>query len=188
MDETVLIQAAQAGNRAAFRALYDLNSARIYALAYHYVKNQEDAEDILQDTFIKAFRKIATFRVGAETNFSSWLFRVGINCSIDHLRRNKSRPAALGLEALESVPSKASDSDPALEHARGEFREHIERCLCGLSPRQRMIFLLKHEQQLSIREIAVELHCTEGSVKTHLFRAVTALRRHFKGPALEDPS
>jgi RNA polymerase sigma-70 factor (ECF subfamily) len=188
MDETVLIQAAQAGNRTALRELYDQNKRRIFSLAYQYVKNREDAEDILQDTFIKAFRNIRTFRVGADTNFASWLFRVGINCSIDHLRRNKARRSELSAEALDTVPSSAAASDPAREQARRELRYQIEQCLCGLSPRQRMIFLLKHDQQYSIREIAAELHCTEGSVKTHLFRAVSNLKRCFKELALEDPS
>jgi RNA polymerase sigma-70 factor (ECF subfamily) len=188
MDETVLIQAAQAGNRNALRELYDQNRSRIFALAYQYVKNREDAEDILQETFIKAFRKIHTFRVGADTNFAAWLFRVGINCSIDYLRRNKARLAELGPEILDSVPSSAHASDPAREQANRELRRQVERCLGGLSPKQRMIFLLKHDQQYSIREIAAELHCTEGSIKTHLFRAVSNLKRRFKELALEDPS
>lgn len=185
MDESAMILAAQAGNSSAFRDLYDRNRQAIYGLAYQYVRNREDAEDILQETFIKAFRRIDTFRVGEGTHFSSWLFRVGINCSIDFLRRNKDRLAEVGPEALETVPGSA---DPAREQARREVRRHIDDCLCALSPRQRMVFLLKHDQQYSIREIADELHCTEGSVKTHLFRAVSALKRCFKGMAVEDPS
>jgi RNA polymerase sigma-70 factor (ECF subfamily) len=188
MDETVLIQAAQAGNRTAFRELYEQNKRKIFALAYQYVKNREDAEDILQETFIKAFRRIPTFRVEAETNFTSWLFRVGINCSIDYLRRKKARLVELGQDALEVIPAPAAASDPARAQARGELRHCIDLCLSGLSPKQRMVFLLKHDQQYSIREIAVELHCTEGSVKTHLFRAVSALKRCFKELALEDPT
>ncbi len=186
MDETVLIQAAQAGNKTAFRELYELNKQRVFGLAYQYVKNREDAEDILQDTFIKAFRMIHTYRVGADTNFAAWIFRVGINCSIDHLRRNKARRSEVGAEILESIPNPAAASDPAKEQARRELRDRIDRCLCDLSPRQRMIFLLKHDQQHTIREIADELHCTEGSVKTHLFRAVANLRRCFTELALED--
>jgi RNA polymerase sigma-70 factor (ECF subfamily) len=188
MDETVLIQAAQAGNKTAFRELYERNRQRVFGLAYQYVKNREDAEDILQDTFIKAFRMIHTYRVGAETNFAAWIFRVGINCSIDHLRRNKARRSEVGPEILDSVPSPTAAADPAREQARRELRGRIDECLRGLSPRQRMVFLLKHDEQHTIREIATELHCTEGSVKTHLFRAVANLRRIFKDLALEDPS
>lgn len=188
MDETVLIQAAQAGNRAAFRELYEQNMHRVFGLAYQYVKNREDAEDILQDTFIKAFRKIHTYRVGVDTNFASWIFRVGINCSIDHLRRNKVRLAELGPEPLDAVPSSAAGSDPAREQAHRELRHQVDRFLGDLTPRQRMIFLLKHDQQYSVREIAAELHCTEGSIKTHLFRAVSSLKRRFKELALEDLS
>ncbi|HEX9902235.1 MAG TPA: RNA polymerase sigma factor, partial [Acidobacteriota bacterium] len=106
----------------------------------------------------------------------------------DYLRRNKARRTELGSDVLAAVPAAAQGSDPQREHARREFRHRVDRSLAGLSPRQRMIFLLKHDQQFSIREIAVQLQCTEGSVKTHLFRAVSAIKRGFKNPALEDLS
>ena len=188
MDETILVQAAQAGNRVAERELYDRNRSRIFALAYQYAKNREDAEDILQETFIKAFRGLHTFRVDGETSFASWLFRVGINCSIDFLRRHKARRAELGEEALVAVPAESPGSDPEREQARRELRRRIDLALSDLSPKQRMVFLLKHDQQFSIREIAAELRCTEGSVKTHLFRAVAAVKRSFKGLTMEDAS
>jgi RNA polymerase sigma-70 factor (ECF subfamily) len=188
MDETLLVQAAQAGNRSALRELFERNKRKIFGLAYQYARNREDAEDILQETFIKAFRRIHTFRLREETDFGSWLFRVGINCSIDYLRRNKGRRAELGGEILSVLPAAAAESDPEQQHARREFWNRIDRSLASLSPRQRMIFLLKHDRQLSIREIAVQLQCTEGSVKTHLFRAVSTIKRGFKNPALEDLS
>ncbi|HEX9903305.1 MAG TPA: sigma-70 family RNA polymerase sigma factor, partial [Acidobacteriota bacterium] len=75
MDETLLVQAAQAGNRTALRELFEQNKRKIFGLAYQYAKNREDAEDILQETFIKAFRRIHTFRIQEETSFASWLFR-----------------------------------------------------------------------------------------------------------------
>ena len=188
MDEILLVQAAQAGNRTALRELFEQNKRKIFGLAYQYARNREDAEDILQETFIKAFRRIHTFRVQEETGFASWLFRVGINCSIDYLRRNKARRTELGSDVLAALPTAAQGSDPQREHARREFRRRIDRSLAGLSPRQRMIFLLKNDQQFSIREIAAQLQCTEGSVKTHLFRAVSAIKRGFKNQALEDVS
>jgi len=188
MDETVLIQAAQAGNRAALRELYEQNKRKVFALAYQYVRNVEDAEDILQETFIKAFWRIETYRLDEESGFGAWLFRVGINCSIDFLRRNKSKRSEVGEEALRSVPAETPGSDPEQEQARRELRGRIDAILSGLSAKQRMVFLLKHDQQFSIREIAAQLDCTEGSVKTHLFRAVSALKRSFKEPIMEDPS
>jgi len=188
MDETVLIQAAQAGNRAALRELYEQNKRKVFALAYQYVRNVEDAEDILQETFLKAFRRIETYRLDEESGFSAWLFRVGINCSIDFLRRSKSKRSEVGEEALRTVPAETPGSDPEQGQARRELRRRIDESLERLSAKQRMIFVLKHDQQYSIREIAVQLHCTEGSVKTHLFRAVSALKRAFQGQAVEDPS
>jgi RNA polymerase sigma-70 factor (ECF subfamily) len=185
MDETVLIQAAQAGNRSALRELYEQNRQKVFSLAYQYAGNREDAEDILQETFIKAFNNIRTFRLEEETRFAPWLFRVGVNCSIDYLRRNKARRAELGEAALAAVPAGGPGTDPQSESSGREFRARLERTLSTLSPKQRMIFLLKHDQQFSIREIASQLRCSEGSVKTHLFRAVAAVRRSFKAAAME---
>ncbi|MFC2166293.1 RNA polymerase sigma factor [Acidobacteriota bacterium] len=89
MDETALVQSAQAGDTDAFKFLFEENKRRIIGLAYQYTKNIEDAEDILQDTFIKAYNSLQRFDIQDHTNFTSWLYRIGINCSIDHLRKSK---------------------------------------------------------------------------------------------------
>lgn len=188
MDETILIQAAQAGNRAALRELFEQNKRRLYGLALQYTKNAEDAEDILQETFIKAFRSLDSYRIEPENGFAAWLYRIGINASIDYLRRHKARRAEVGEDALAAVPARGSDVDPEEVRRLNECRERIRASLDALSAKQRMVFLLRHEQQFSIREIARELSCTEGSVKTHLFRAVAALRSRLGPAAVEDRS
>ncbi len=91
MEEIAAIQLARDGNTEALRLLFDENKKRIFSLAYQYVRNSEDAEDILQETFIKAYNSLHTFRTEADTQFSAWLYRIGINCSIDHIRKNKKR-------------------------------------------------------------------------------------------------
>ena len=186
MDETILIQAAQAGNKAALRELFEQNKRRLYGLAFQYTKNAEDAEDILQETFIKAFRSLASYRIEKEGGFGAWLFRIGVNASIDYLRRHKARRAEAGEEALRAVPAQGSDVDPEEVRRLNECKERIRASLDALSAKQRMVFLLRHEQQFSIREIARHLSCTEGSVKTHLFRAVAALRVRLGPAAVED--
>jgi RNA polymerase sigma-70 factor (ECF subfamily) len=188
MDETILIQAAQAGNKAALRELFEQNRRRIFGLAYQYTKNAEDAEDILQETFIKAFRSLASYRIEREGGFGAWLFRIGVNASIDYLRRHKARRAEAGEAALSAVPAHGSDVDPEETRRLNEWRERIRASLDSLSAKQRMVFLLRHENQFSIREIAHELRCTEGSVKTHLFRAVAALRVQLRPTTVEDRS
>lgn len=86
-----LVQSAQEGNKEAFRKLFEDNKNRIFSLTYHYLKNMEDAEDALQDTFIKAYYSLDKFDIQEATNFSAWLYRIGINCCLDSLRKSKKR-------------------------------------------------------------------------------------------------
>jgi RNA polymerase sigma-70 factor (ECF subfamily) len=81
MNEISLVQSAKQGNQEALKMLFEANKKNIYALAYQYTKNVEDTEDIFQETFIKAFNSLHTVRSTADTNFSAWLYRIGINCT-----------------------------------------------------------------------------------------------------------
>lgn len=187
MNEQAVIQSVQQGNTEAFRVLFEENRQKIFYLAYQYTKNVEDAEDILQETFIKAYHSLHKFNVQNNTNFSSWLYRIGINCSIDLLRRNKKkRETTSGMDNLENISSNNKDMDP--EHTRRieEIREKVTYVLNKLTAKQRMIFILKHYQQLSINEIAEYLSCSEGSVKKQLFRAVSAVKKPLKKLLLEN--
>ena len=89
MDENALVQLAREGSQEAFRNLFDANKQKVFALAFRYSRNREDAEDILQETFIKAFHSLDKFNAHKGNSFSSWLFRISINSSIDLLRKNK---------------------------------------------------------------------------------------------------
>lgn len=187
MNEQTLVRLAREGDREALRILFDQNKDKIFALAYHYTKNSQDAEDILQDTFIKAFRSLPRFNLQNGTRFSPWLYRIGINSSIDHLRRSKSvkkHHAEVG--NLENISSDDSNSDPALIQQKSELREKIDQTLKTLSDQQRMVFILKHYQQLTIREIAEHLSITEGGVKKQLFRAVNSMKDSLKSLILEN--
>ena len=109
MDEQAAIKSAQNGNTEALRLLFEDNRQKIFSLAFQYVKNVEDAEDILQETFIKAYRFINKFNPQNGMRFSPWLYRIGINCSIDHLRRNKKRKDTdPNPESLEKVSSRVA--------------------------------------------------------------------------------
>jgi RNA polymerase sigma-70 factor (ECF subfamily) len=184
MDEEALIQTAREGDRGALRILYDQNKQRIFALAYQYTRNCEDAEDILQETFIKAFRSLPKFNTKNGSRFSPWLYRIGINCSLDYLRRNKKRKennSLLGKNYLENISPENDQSDPIKRRQKEEVREKIDQILHKLSGQQRMVFVLKHYQQLTIKEIAECMNITEGGVKKHLFRAVSKIRESLKG-------
>jgi len=181
MNEAELIQDAQRGDTVSFRALFEANKRKIYALAYQYSQNTQDTEDIFQETFIKAFNKLKTFRPGKDTSFSAWIYRIGINCSIDHLRRVKTR-RELGEDSIDLT--KLTEAQPAFDPEQTqrcrEIFEQTEEVLNILSPRQRMVFILRHYQQMSLREIAEYLDCTEGCVKKQLFRAVHNFKDRFK--------
>jgi RNA polymerase sigma-70 factor (ECF subfamily) len=160
MDEKALIQSAREGKREALRILYDQNRQKIFALAYQYTKNSQDAEDILQETFIKAFHSPAKFNIQDGTRFSPWLYRIGINCSLDCLRRKKKfREKKIRIERdyLENISPEDNHSDPLTIRQKKEMREKIDQIIHKLSGQQRMIFILKHYQQLTIREIAEDL-------------------------------
>ena len=166
------------------RILYDQNKQRIFALAYQYTKNCEDAEDILQETFIKAFRSLCRFNIQDGTHFSPWLYRIGINCSLDYLRRNKKRKdknSKIERGHLENISPENDYSDPVERRQKNEIREKIDQILNKLSGQQRMVFVLKHYQQLTIKEIAEYMNITEGGVKKQLFRAVSSIRESLKG-------
>ena len=181
MNETDLVIAAQSGDSEAFKMLFETNKKRIYALAYQYTHNVEDTEDIFQETFIKAYNSIDKFRADPSTNFSAWLYRIGINCSIDHIRKNKRRKEFSSEDLdIQNMSEPESLSSPEQKHQTKEIFKQTEAVLNSISPKQRMVFILRHYQQLSIKEIAEYLGCTEGSVKKQLFRAVETFKKKFK--------
>jgi RNA polymerase sigma-70 factor (ECF subfamily) len=187
MKEEAVIKQAQEGNREAMRLLFEENKKRIFSMAYHYTKNAEDAEDILQETFIKAYRSLHRFNVQDGNSFSPWLCRIGINCSIDYLRRNRTRKEKdMIVNNIENLTSYDKYSNPENTSVQREIREKIDQTLNKLSGQQRIIFILKHYQQLTTGEIAEYLDCSEGSVKRQLFRAVSTMKIHLKGLILEN--
>lgn len=165
----------------AFRQLFDQNKRKVFAIAFRYAKNKEDAEDILQDTFIKAYQALDKFHTDGGNSFTSWLYRIGINSSIDLLRKkNKMEDKFFDPDNLDNLSSDNKEHNP--EHSVGiqDARDKISAVLNQLTARQRMIFILRHYQQLSTLEISEYMGCSQGSVKKQLFRAVTAIKDHFK--------
>jgi len=181
MNERAVVQSAQQGNPEAFRMLFEQNRQRIFSLAFQYTKNAEDAEDILQETFIKTFNFLDKYQIENDTSFSSWVYRISINCSIDYLRRKKNKKEDFSdWDTVEKTYSDDNRLSPEHSTRFEELREKIAVLVEKLSPRQRMVFILKHYQQLSIKEIAELLDCSEGSVKKQLFRAISAIKNPLK--------
>jgi RNA polymerase sigma-70 factor (ECF subfamily) len=187
MDEQALIGLAQAGQKEAFREIFEVHKKRIFSLAYQYLQNVEDAEDAMQDAFIKAYHSLPKYNRASGVNFSSWLCRISVNTSIDLMRKRKIREASpLEDDAGKTVNSNDSRTNPESAAHSQEIREKIDHVLRRLSPRQRMIFILRHYQEFKIREIAEYLNLSEGNVKRQLFRAIGALKEHLKNFLLEN--
>lgn len=187
MEETALVESAREGSNHALRTLYESHKEKIYALAFRYTRNKEDAEDILQDTFIKAFNGLDQFHNHSGHNFNSWLYRIAVNASIDLLRKKKTMKNKLSHPHFQDQALAATEGpDPADSDIIRDARERIQKVLNKLTPRQRMVFILRHFQQFSLKEIANYLNCTTGSVKKQLFRAVSQVKTDLKSLSREE--
>jgi len=181
MEVIEMIHSAQQGDPEAFYMLFEKNKKMVFGLAFKYTKNKQDAEDILQDTFIKAFHNLKKFQTKKYSSFSSWLYRIGINCSIDFLRDKKRIQKNLSdWELMDKTNPDAKQTDPEKKISREALNKKIEQILEDMPSRQKMAFVLKHFQQLKIKEIAEYMDCSEGSVKKQLFRAVANLKKSLK--------
>ena len=177
-NEIDWVALAKTGDRGAMHELYERNRNRVYSLAYRYAGNVADAEDILQDTFIKAFSSLQKCQLDENSFFATWLYRIAVNCSLDHFRRH--RRHGNNVESNENLITTAAPEDgatPESEYARDELAEHVRRGLERLTDRKRMVVVLRHYQQLKIGEIAATMGCSQGSVKKQLFRALAQLKK-----------
>jgi RNA polymerase sigma-70 factor (ECF subfamily) len=180
-NDKLVILLAKEGDESAFRELYENNYDMIYRLAYHYSKSQQDAEDIMQETFIKAFKGIKKFDFNISSNFSAWIYQIGLHCSIDHLRKRKKRKIYQtdSLTDIRSEPE-AQDLSPEKTAIANQTIFQVKNALEILSPRQRLIFDLRHLQHRTLKEISDRLHCNKSTVLKHLQRAVSKLRNQLE--------
>lgn len=183
--EMDLIREAQGGSRAAFDALVRQYEHQVLRLALHLTGSEHDAEDIYQEAFLKAYRYIGNFRF--ECSFYTWIYRIVTNLCLDQLRRRKTRREDRSvlvdhsgdeIDLLGSISDERSYSNPAKELDRKVLAEKIQGALGKLTPRERMVFELKHYQGLRLRTIGEMLNTTEETAKNTLFRATKKLRTH----------
>lgn len=182
-DEARLISQAQAGDRAAFETLVRMHDRSVLRLAMRIVRTEDEARDIYQESFLKAYRSLGQFR--GEASFRTWLLRIVTTLCVDHLRRRTGRPDAVPLEPAPGAEAGAAGFDPADEHpdrnpervlARREIRRRIAAALADLGARERVVFELRHYEGMRLRPIADLLGTTEDTVKNSLFRAHQHLR------------
>ncbi len=173
--EQELVTRARKGDEEAFRLLVEDNQHRIYSLALRYTRRHEDADEVAQETFLRAHRSLKRFR--GDAGFSTWVYRIAVNCCLSH-RRKRSRMNEVGTDENEKQWEVPDVKNPSpLRHAMSsQTRGLINRAMDDLSPQQKMVFVMKFLQQRTIAEIAGRIGCAEGTVKKQLFRAVGRMR------------
>ena len=168
-SETDLIRRAQAQDTDAFCLLAQEYARRIYLLAFHYCQNAQDAEDLSQEVWLKAYQALATFR--SDSSFYTWLRRITINSFLNHQRTNSIRVAEpeinFDVRCDETVYSNAL------------FRDVME-ALGDVTPSQRLMFLLRHYEGMSYEEIGNAMGCSPGTAKKSVWRALGKLRAKFE--------
>ncbi len=179
-NDADLVAAAKAGDLSSFEELVNRYEQRIYRLAINITQHREDAEDVLQDTFLKCFEHLVEFR--GDSRFYSWLVRIAVNQALMKLRRgrvDKSVPLEDAVDGQgEIIPREVAEWRPSPEQilAQAELRIILERSMQTLSPSQRAVFLLRDVEGLSTEETAELLNLTVAAVKSGLHRARLQLR------------
>ncbi len=183
VDDVTLIRAAQQGDRAAFEELVRHYDQAVLRLALHLTGSEHEAQDVYQDAFLKAYRNLGSFRF--ECSFYTWIYRIVTNLCLDHLRKKQVRkedsPVITDADGetfnlLDQVADDRSGADPERDLMRRELGKMINAALGKLTPRERMVFEMKHYQGLKLRTIGEMLNTTEETAKNTLFRATQKLR------------
>lgn len=184
-NDAELVRRTLCGEMAAYNGLVLRYQRQVYNLAYRMLGNAEDAGDLVQETFLRAFGALASFRQDA--SFLTWLYKIASNLCIDQLRSRKAK-GALSLDVeLEEGREPAADTrstGPEDAAVRGAVQEVVHRAILNLPERYRVVVVMRHLQDMSVDEIARTLNLPTGTVKTHLFRAREMLRERLR-PVLE---
>jgi RNA polymerase sigma-70 factor, ECF subfamily len=181
-DERSLIRAAQRGDANAFEQLVRSYDQNVLRMAYNLLRSQEDARDIYQEAFLRVYRNLDKFRF--DCAFSTWLYRIVANLCLDQIRKRKVRkeesPAFEGSEGevdrLQMLPEQRADVDPQRQLMSSEVNSRVQEVLGTLSPRERIVFEMRHYQGMRLRAIGEALGVTEEAAKNCLFRATQKMR------------
>lgn len=178
-DESGLIERAKSGDEAAFAAIYDRYEKPIYALIYRLMGNSEDAFDLTQDVFIKAFKAIG--KTQPDLNLSAWLHRIASNACLDVLRRRKIVRWLPWDPEIHTNITPANESDePERRVLRQEIKEQVQAVLNRMSEKYRLCLVLREYQDLSCEEIAEIMNLSRAAVKSTLFRAREQFRQIYE--------
>lgn len=169
---------ARAGDHDAFRALVERYSPKVFRLAYRMTGNEQDAEDVVQETFLRVYRRLSQFE--SRANFGTWLYRIGVNTAFDQMRGRQRRMGSLGQADPEgdgpALEVASRDPQPDRLALSNEVRRELIAALAILAPKEKAAFVLRHFEGMSIDEISGVLGLRANAAKNCIFRAVQKLR------------
>ena len=181
-DEHTLIRAAQKGNQEAFEQLVRSYDGQVLRMALNLLHSEEDARDVYQEAFLRVYRNLPKFRF--DCSFSTWLYRIVANLCLDQLRKRKVRreePTTVSttdgeMDRLQAVPEMRAEVDPQRRLLSSEVNSRLGEVLQRLTPRERVVFEMRHFQGMRLRAIGEALGVTEEAAKNCLFRATQKMR------------
>jgi RNA polymerase sigma-70 factor (ECF subfamily) len=175
--DATTVALARGGDSDAFRVLMDAHGRAVYRLAHRMTGNAQDAEDVVQETFLRAYRQLGRFE--SRANFGTWLHRIAVNCSIDLIRSRKHHETgyeATDLEHFEASAEDRVDHSPERLMLSTELQDRVAAAMAGLSAMERAAFVLRHFEGQSIDEISRALGLKTNAAKHSIFRAVRKMR------------
>lgn len=189
-EDAAMVKAVLGGDSTAYRGLVEKYQSRVYSMVYGMIRNREDARDLTQEAFVKAFNNLKSFRL--EASFYTWLYRIAMNVTIDHTRKRKRREVA-GFE--EDIANRDADGgideihhqdSPSKALERKQLYKKIMDCLEKLPADQKQVILLRELEGLSYREISEVMGIPEGTVMSRLFYARKKMQKLLAGERKAD--
>jgi RNA polymerase sigma-70 factor (ECF subfamily) len=175
-EMAAVLARAREGDSDAFRALVERHSRSVFRLAFRMTGNEQDAEDVVQESFLRAYRQLGRFE--SRANFGTWLYRIVSNCSVDLMRARQARHDQVRADPIETAAdvSAADAPNPERLAESAEIDRQVQAALGALSPLERAAFTLRHYEGRSIDEISTTLGLGTSAAKHSVFRAVKKLR------------
>lgn len=173
-NEQLIIQRAQKGNQDAFAVLVDEHQRYIYNLAFRLLKDENEALDLTQETFVRAWTALPNFR--GQSQFRTWLYRITTNLCYNRLPNLRRSLNDLGDDVLDVIPETEFDN-PAHKFESAETRNHLYKAIDELETNYKLLITLRYQNELSYEDIAATLNLPLGTVKTGIFRAKEQLRK-----------
>lgn len=170
-EDRVLVAAFLAGSHEAFNVIVTRHQRSVYQVCYRFVRNHEEASELAQDVFVRAFKGLKNFK--GDSSLATWLYRVGVNCCLNRVAIK--RPATEPIDESQHVD--ARHDDPLRAVVRQEKADEVRRAIARLPPKQRATVLLRIYQDLSHEEIAGVLGSSVGATKANFFHALGNLKR-----------